>query len=875
MSADDMVSQQVRKEAISAMKELKHARDPSFQSSREEVGGEKYKTADVDESMRKLKDGLITAGSLKAMPRSEVDSADRTNNEKEEEEGEEETQTKRRPKGRSSFNVMKTLSLERPKEHEEQSHHHHHHRRHSDRGRRQKGTRARSATILVNAATLLAAKKKFRKKLSKKKLSKRKLRKKISRSGEDKDDGGDNAANEIDDIGEPSSSEYSDFEEDGSDGDGVVDWFEESDERGEHTESAHEDKSSINGRKKSKRNSYFDQFPSEIREAVLGAVDHASFEDGDAIVEQGEDGETMYVILEGEAAISVLDEETGKEKPITHIYKGDYFGETSLIYGVKRTATVRSIGKTRCCVLSRATYLSMPHFRSYVLLTKCDVTKDLDKKSKLALCKRLRPVEFKRGEFVIHEGHRVQPTDDALFMITKGEVEVLDKTNGHLVNLHVGHTFGEIALIRDAPRNASVRVVSKLVTCMALRKHDYNDIALADSQDLAEKLVHSTEHIEHVREMRRRVSQMDLSEGEEGGDATSTSIHNLRDHITHANLPLDIDTDGGPVTTTTAVTTTTTESPHLFRKRSETFILKMKPRSPTRTRREVNEYKLLQTLGRGSFAEVKLAEHNVSGEKFAMKCINYKKLQKSKVSKFADDMYASLLLEVKIMKLLHHKHIVGLDDVIDDRKNKCMYLVQEFCSGGILMPDAECEEGATPLSEETARRYTRQIMRALEYMHQCGVIHRDLKPQNILLDASKTVIKLCDFGTACIIHEGETLTVPKGTPAFMAPEILLDTTVRYSGPPADIWSLGATLYMMVVGHQPWRANDYMKLSHKVRHDELTFPKHTRIDPHLKSLLEVVLTKDPKKRPTLTHLMRHEWITREHTHPMRPASWARP
>ena len=110
-----------------------------------------------------------------------------------------------------------------------------------------------------------------------------------------------------------------------------------------------------------------------------------------------------------------------------------------------------------------------------------------------------------------------------------------------------------------------------------------------------------------------------------------------------------------------------------------------------------------------------------------------------------------------------------------------------------------------------------------------------------------------------------------GSPLYIAPEVFQESPYSYE---ADIWSLGATLYMMVVGHQPWRASDYMKLSHKVRHDELTFPTHSRIDPHLKSLLEIVLTKDPKKRPTLRNLMSHEWITREHTHPMRPASWAR-
>ena len=113
------------------------------------------------------------------------------------------------------------------------------------------------------------------------------------------------------------------------------------------------------------------------------------------------------------------------------------------------------------------------------------------------------------------------------------------------------------------------------------------------------------------------------------------------------------------------------------------------------------------------------------------------------------------MLEIKIMRLLEHPYIVELVDVIEDERY--IYLIQELCDGGSIMPDAESPDGAKILSDKTARGYTRQIIRALEYMHECGVIHRDLKPQNILLRNGN--IKICDFGTACIISEGETLTV--------------------------------------------------------------------------------------------------------------------
>jgi len=736
----------------------------------------KGEASTVKEAMADLKRTLVSEGSFRAMSTSDTfDNLNDTTN-----------SSQSRPssrKSRTSFKMMRTLSLEEKKK--------------KKRNRKRHWAKVRSATVVV-ASSLKG------------------LRENVNNDNEFDDDG--------------SSSDYS------FDGEEENDWLNEEEEEEDKIEVAVSSDKSF-GKRKSV--GYFDQFPKEIRDAVLNAVETIEFKASENIVRQGDDGDTMYVILQGEAAIFVIDEETKKERPITHIYAGDYFGETSLIYGVKRTATVRAVDSVKCCVLSRAKYLTMPHFRSFLTLSKCDLTKDLNRDAKLALCKCMRAVEYRKGDFVIREGDYVEDDANAFFMITKGEVEVFDSSDGHLVNLRVGHSFGETALVRHAPRNASVRVLSKLLTCVALCKRDFEKISSGAGKSLSEKLVANTERIEMVRTLRHsvRVSQLDILE---------QAKECMADEDDEAVL-----------------------SPHLFRKRSESYVADLKPRSPKKLRGEVNEYKILRTLGRGSFAEVKLVEHKTSKVQFAMKSINCKRLRRNSVSKFNDDNIASLMLEVKIMKLLHHKHIVVLHEVIDDRKAGFLYLVQELCTGGTLMPDAENKDGARPLQGKTARLYTRQIIRALEYMHRCGVIHRDLKPQNILLNESKDQLKLCDFGTACIINTGETLTVPKGTPAFMAPEILLEETVRYSGPPADIWSLGATLYMMVTGRQPWQAADYMRLSHKVRHDELTFPKTSTIDPHLRDLLVRILTKDPKRRPPLQKLMCHEWITNEGCEPMLP------
>ena len=170
--------------------------------------------------------------------------------------------------------------------------------------------------------------------------------------------------------------------------------------------------------------------------------------------------------------------------------------------------------------------------------------------------------------------------------------------------------------------------------------------------------------------------------------------------------------------------------------------------------------------------------------------------------------------------------------------------------------------GATPLDLDIARQYIRQMITAIHYMHQCNIIHRDLKPQNVLLSRDKENIKICDFGTACFLSDVESLTVPKGTPAFMAPEILMKPSLR--GPSQRRI---ATLFMMTTGRQPFEAAGYRALVNKVRNDELVFPRDVKLDPHLKNLIIRMLSKEVSRRPSLNDICNHDWITDEGTQPL--------
>lgn len=271
------------------------------------------------------------------------------------------------------------------------------------------------------------------------------------------------------------------------------------------------------------------------------------------------------------------------------------------------------------------------------------------------------------------------------------------------------------------------------------------------------------------------------------------------------------------------------------------------------TTKSINEYKLLGELGKGSMGEVKLVEHAPTGQRYAMKivmrpppCTSGKNNANNTRT---NNQVLSMQKEIAIGARLHHPNIVNMVEAIDDVSYKRLCLVMEHCAGGSLMPDAEA---ATAYPEEEARRYFRDIVRGLKYLHSRGIIHRDIKPQNILLTAAEGgVCKICDFGAAVDWRrERESGRADKvglmGTPAFMAPELFqalhmpsagaaaatsgrsaspstysctdtdpnpqalgtlnsassgksstLDSAIAHS-PAVDVFALGATLYCMVV-----------------------------------------------------------------------------
>ncbi|XP_073812329.1 SNF related kinase isoform X2 [Musca autumnalis] len=254
-------------------------------------------------------------------------------------------------------------------------------------------------------------------------------------------------------------------------------------------------------------------------------------------------------------------------------------------------------------------------------------------------------------------------------------------------------------------------------------------------------------------------------------------------------------------------------------------------------------YDLEETLGSGHFAVVKLARHVFTGAKVAVKVVDKTKLDE--VSK------AHLFQEVRCMKLVQHPNVVRLYEVIDTQTK--LYLVLELGDGGDLYDYIMKHDGG--LSEHLARKYFRQILRAITYCHQLHVVHRDLKPENVVFFEKLGVVKLTDFGFSNKFSPGQKLETFCGSLAYSAPEILLGDS--YDAPAVDIWSLGVILYMLVCGQPPFeKANDSETLTMIM---DCKYSVPPQVSPSCRKLIASMLVRDPKKRATLEQISADEWV----------------
>ncbi|XP_026524512.1 calcium/calmodulin-dependent protein kinase type II subunit delta isoform X3 [Notechis scutatus] len=269
--------------------------------------------------------------------------------------------------------------------------------------------------------------------------------------------------------------------------------------------------------------------------------------------------------------------------------------------------------------------------------------------------------------------------------------------------------------------------------------------------------------------------------------------------------------------------------------------------------RFTDEYQLFEELGKGAFSVVRRCLKITTGQEYAAKIINTKKLS-------ARD-HQKLEREARICRLLKHPNIVRLHESISEEGFH--YLVFDLVTGGELFEDIVAREY---YSEADASHCIQQILESVNHCHLNGIVHRDLKPENLLL-ASKSkgaAVKLADFGLAIEVQsEQQAWFGFAGTPGYLSPEVLRKDPY---GKPVDMWACGVILYILLVGYPPFWDEDQHRLYQQIKAGAYDFPspEWDTVTPEAKDLINKMLTINPAKRINASEALKHPWICQRST-----------
>ncbi|KAK6866187.1 hypothetical protein PG995_002715 [Apiospora arundinis] len=320
------------------------------------------------------------------------------------------------------------------------------------------------------------------------------------------------------------------------------------------------------------------------------------------------------------------------------------------------------------------------------------------------------------------------------------------------------------------------------------------------------------------------------------------------------------------------------------------------------TKLRINQYIIREEIGRGSYGAVHVATDQF-GIEFAIKEFSKSRLRKRAQSNIlrrppaagrpgrfppggrggrgpwpahmkqlsqndaaeAKDALFLIREEIAIMKKLNHPNLVQLIEVLDDPEEDSLWMVLEMCKKGVVMK-VGLDDHADPYPEEQCRHWFRDLILGIEYLHAQGVIHRDIKPDNLLL-TEDDVLKIVDFGVSEIFEKPDTMMTAKsaGSPAFLPPELCVAKHGDVSGKAADIWAMGVTLYCLKYGKLPFKRDNVLEMYEAIRNDVPEIPEDEK--PEFRDLITRLLDKDASTRICMSEIREHPWVTLSGTDPL--------
>jgi thiamine kinase-like enzyme len=267
----------------------------------------------------------------------------------------------------------------------------------------------------------------------------------------------------------------------------------------------------------------------------------------------------------------------------------------------------------------------------------------------------------------------------------------------------------------------------------------------------------------------------------------------------------------------------------------------------TRFRNFDNDYTIIAQIGEGNFGKVYLGQHNITEQRVAIKVLD--KLETSE-KEIADQEV--IRTEIEILKFCSHRNILKYIDHYEDYKN--IYLIEEYLHKGSL--ETYLSKGA--IHENKCRDIMKQIGEGLKYLHEHGVVHCDLKPQNILLtdDNGSVCYKIIDFGLSKILGKGEKYYKVLGTVYFIAPEVYMKCGFTHK---ADIWSLGVILHHLLFGNLPFEGKDEDEVANFIVNRDYKVPSFEYVSKMAKDLVSNCLVRNFELRYGIDEFLKHDWF----------------
>jgi len=634
--------------------------------------------------------------------------------------------------------------------------------------------------------------------------------------------------------------------------------------------------------------------------ALAGNFNLRSYEVGEYVMKAGETGDEFYFIHEGTADVLMVKDDA--EQKIASLRNADYFGEQALLTDSVRSASIRATSDLQVLVLNRQQFQNLTTsgdvmFAQRRAVVAEDIEEDkipepqeyddatlsfikesirenlLFKDSEDALIEKIAPyftqATFSAGDVIIAEG---EENATKFFSIKEGTCQVSSEKDGDIVTLDSGMTFGELALLYNAPRNATIKAITDVkVFVMERSAYRYVNVTMHQQEDdsrfgflrsvkLFQPLLANEITLIDMALTARSCEPNELifnqgdapdffyiiKEGTCEGTAvkeneTEEFVKNVGSFFGELALLND---EPRNATIRTGVNGCT-----LLQLSREDFNQLLGPlrnildRNAKQYELPVNDRNLLDEdgskicdlheletiglLGRGAFGKVTLVIDPNTKKSYALKAIKKKQIEEIGQS-------SHIVNEKRVMMMMNNRFLVNLRRTYKD--NWRVYFLVDVCLGGELFTILRKKRS---FNEDYTRFYIGCVVEAFDYMHNMNIIYRDLKPENLVMDKTG-YIKVTDFGFAKVVPK-KTYTLC-GTPDYLAPEIV---TGQGHGKGVDWWCLGVLTYELLSSFPPFFDDEPMGTYRKIIQGKFKFPKYFSSD--VRDLIARLLRTRPTKR----------------------------